>query len=169
LHLTVGKIDADRHDLHARFYLNGNCFEPDLSRFWPVDPALVEQLPPTVLDEVARYQMGEKVVVDFPDAWRKNVIETKRAITIRPWEFGGQDGHDRWAPSLDLPVWLRTERALREITRDGGEDSFTEDYLVTLQSLVENPAVNLIIETCVKHQVTPEELLGEAQPYEVGF
>jgi len=170
LHLTVGKIDADRHDLHARFYLNGNCFEPDLSRFWPVDPELVEQLPPTVLDDVARFQMGEKVVVDFPDAWRKNVIETKRAISsIRPWEFGGQDGHDRWAPALDLPVWLRTERALREITRDGGEDSFTEDYLVTLQSLVENPAVNLIIETCVKHQVTPEELLGEAQPYEVGF
>jgi len=170
LHLTVGKIDADRHDLHARFYLNGNCFEPDLSRFWPVDPALVEQLPPTVLDEVARYQMGEKVVVDFPDSWRKNVIETKSAISsIRPWEFGGQDGRDRWAPSLDLPVWLRTERALREITRNGGEGSFTEDYLVTLQSLVENPAVNLIIEACVKHQVTPEELLGEAQPYEVGF
>jgi len=66
-------------------------------------------------------------------------------------------------------VWLRTERALREITRHGGESSFTEDYLVTLQSLVENPAVNLIIEACVKHQVTPEELLGEAQPYEVGF
>jgi len=170
LHLTVGKIDADRHDLHARFYLNGNCFEPDLSRFWPVDPELVEQLPPTVLDEVARYQMGEKVVVDFPDSWRKNVIETKSAISsIRPWEFGGQDGRDRWAPSLDLPVWLRTERALREITRHGGESSFTEDYLVTLQSLVENPAVNLIIEACVKHQVTPEELLGEAQPYEVGF
>ena len=166
LHLTVGKMDADRHDLHARFYLNGNCFAPDLSRFWPVDPALAEQLPPAVLDDVARYQMGEKVVVDFPDAWRQNVIETKSPM--RSWEFG--HGHDRWEPSLDLPVWLRTERALNEITRHGGDSSLTEeDYLVTLQSLTENPAVNLIVEACVKHQVTPEELLAEAQPYESGF
>jgi hypothetical protein len=73
LHLTVGRMDAERHDLHARFYLNGNCFAPDLSRFWPIDPALAEQLPAAVWDEVARFQMGEKVVVDFPDAWRKNV------------------------------------------------------------------------------------------------
>ena len=40
LHLTVGRMDAERHDLHARFYLHGHCFEPDLSLFWPVEPAL---------------------------------------------------------------------------------------------------------------------------------
>ena len=77
LHLTVGRMDAERHDLHARFYLNGNCFEPDLSLFWPVEPELAEQVPPAMLNEIARFQMCEKVVVDFPDAWRKNVMEVQ--------------------------------------------------------------------------------------------
>ena len=38
LHLTVGRMDAEQHDLHARLYLDGNCFEPDLSLFWPSGP-----------------------------------------------------------------------------------------------------------------------------------
>src|SRR5437899_2404032 len=77
LHLTVGRLNDERHDLHAWFYLGGNCFAPDLSCFWPVEPELAEKVPPALLDDVARFQMCEKVVVDFPDAWRKNVIEVK--------------------------------------------------------------------------------------------
>ena len=86
LHLTVGRMDADRHDLHARFYLNGNCFAPDLSRFWPVEPELAAQVPPTMLDELARFQMGEKVVVDFPDTWRQHILEVlaRRPPGARP-------------------------------------------------------------------------------------
>ena len=93
LHLTVGRMDAERHDLHARFYLNGNCFAPDLSRFWPVDPALAEQVPPTLHDELARYQMGEKVVVDFPDAWRKNVIEVRSEVLAHGHHARDLDEH----------------------------------------------------------------------------
>src|SRR6202789_1156128 len=77
LHITVGKMDSDRHDIPARFYLAGNCFEPDMSLFWPIAMELAEQVPLVMLDQLARFQMCEKVVVDFPENWRKNVIETK--------------------------------------------------------------------------------------------
>jgi len=176
LHLTVGRMDAERHDLHARFYLNGNCFAPDLSRFWPVDPALAEQVPPTMLDELARFQMGEKVVVDFPDAWRKHVIEVQAngrqtdgrqlGSLLQRWP------DDEWPNprQLDQPVWIRTGRAAREISDRCGASSLTdEDFVVALQALAENPAASLIVEACVKHQVTPEELLGEVQGYESGY
>lgn len=173
LHLTVGRMDEDRHDLHARFYLGGNCFAPDLSRFWPVDPALAEQVPSTILDELARFQMCAKVVVDFPDAWRQNVIETKRAMSpMSPWEFDGDQGHlSRWEkPGLDRPVWTRTEQAFLELNRRCGDYSITEeDYVAALQALAGDPTVNLIVETCLKHQVTPEDLLGEMPPCELGF
>jgi hypothetical protein len=167
LHLTMGRMDAERHELHARFYLSGNCFEPDLSRFWPVDPSLAEQVPPAMLDELARFQMCEKVVVDFPDAWRKNVIETKketRALDIR----GPQR---RWESSqLDAPVWIRSEHAFREIVRRGAASSFPEeDYLPVLQSLASDPVINLILQTCLTYQVLPENLLDDLEEHELFF
>ncbi|MEI7533964.1 MAG: hypothetical protein WCK57_06295 [Verrucomicrobiae bacterium] len=176
LHLTVGRMDAERHDLHARFYLNGNCFAPDLSRFWPVDPALAEQVPPTLHDELARFQMGEKVVVDFPDVWRKHVVEVlanghqadrhQRGIQLQRWP------DDEWPNPhrLDQPVWIRTGHAVREISDRCSASSLTdEDFVVALQSIAENPAASLIVAACLKHQVTPEELLGEVQTSEAGY
>ena len=168
LHLTVGRIDADRHDLHARFYLAGNCFEPDLSLFWPVEPELAEQVPAALLDDVARFQMCAKVVVDFPDAWRNNVIEQKPKA--RSLAIGGYAGE--WDQrKLDLPRWLRAEQALHEISRRCEAE---EDIVAALQALASDPALNLILEACLKHQVTPEELLTEIQPlepqpHELGF
>lgn len=167
LHLTVGRLDADRHDLHARFYLNGNCFAPDLSGFWPLAPALVAQLPATSLDDVARFQMGEKVVVDFPDAWRRNVIETKRQART----LASNVSTDLWHPSpLERPVWIRVEHALQEIALDCEAAAVGEaDYLMALQSLTGNPVIHLILEICQKYQVLPADLLGELEPYEAGF
>ena len=178
LHLTVGRMDDERHDLHARFYLNGNCFAPDLSRFWPVDTALAEQVPPTMHDELARFQMGEKVVVDFPDAWRKHVVE----VLAHGRQTGGYQWDDdylgqqpqrsgRSDPShLDQPVWIRTGHAVREVSDHCAARSLTdEDFVAALQALAENPAASLIVAACLKHQVTPEELLGEVQGYEAGY
>jgi len=165
LHLTVGRMNADRHDLHARFYLGGNCFEPDLSRFWPVEPSLAEQVPPAMLDALARFQMCEKVVVDFPPAWRKNVIETRketRALDLN---------HSRWeSRHLDLPVWLRAEHAWHELIDRGAASSLTEeDYLSVLQSLDGDPVVKLILEACLKYQVLPEDILGDREEQELAF
>jgi hypothetical protein len=163
LHITVGQMDSERHDIHARFYLAGNCFEPDLSLFWQIDPQLAEQVPQTMLDALARFQMCEKVVVDFPDAWRKNVIEKK--MELRKSERRGD--LDLWeARQLEMPVWLRVEHALREISRNfSGE----EDLLGALQSLDGDPILNFVVQACLQHQVTPEEMLREIQQYEPGF
>ena len=181
LHITVGRMEAERHDLHARFYLNGNCFAPDLSRFWPVDPVLAEQVPAAVLDEVARFQMGEKIVVDFPDAWRKNVIEVlahghqavgHHAFGNYTSGLGLSRSADDWPGTreLDLPVWARIERAAREVSQQCAQAGFTEDdFVAMLHELAENPVAKLVVEGCLKHSVTPEELLGELQPYELGF
>jgi hypothetical protein len=165
LHLTVGHLDADRHDLHARFYLAGNCFEPDLSLFWPVEPELAAQVPATLLDAVARFQMGGKVVVDFPDQWRKNVIEQRRAVPA--WEAA--DHHGPWDPCQevrppDRPEWLRAEAALREISTHCQE----EDFLVALQACADSPDLNLLVAACLKHQVTPDDLLEAMQSPEPG-
>ena len=172
LHITIGRLDSDRHDLHARFYLGENCFEPDMSLFWPVEPELAQQVPPKMLDEVARFQMCEKVVVDFPDAWRKNVVEVLA------------DGHHQRSPlqlshhgewgmgqtRLDIPEWMRAEHALREISeRCAASMLQEEDYLGSLQFLTEDPAATIIIEACLKHQVTPDYVLGETQQAGFGY
>jgi hypothetical protein len=181
LHITIGHLDAERHDLHARFYLNGNCFEPDLSRFWHVDPELAEQVPPAMLDAVARFQMGAKVVVDFPDAWRNNVIEVladgheahghhvEGLRLERPFQH--RLTVERWDPGqLDLPVWMRSEKALREISNRCAISSLQEeDMLAALQSVAGDPALNIIVEACLKHQVTPDEIIGEVQSYDSAF
>ena len=158
-------MDADRHELHARFYLGGNCFAADLSRFWSVDPQLAEQVPSTMLDELARFQMGEKVVMDFPDAWRQNVVEVKREVQV--WDK--RTRHDPWeAEHLHIPEWLRAEQALREIAM-GADLSEQEALFSELQAITKNPFLNQVVAACVKHQVLPETLLDEVQTCEAGF
>lgn len=157
LHLTVGRMEAERHDLHARFYLAGNCFAPDLACFWPVDPELAAQVPASLLDELARFQMGQKVVVDFPDAWHKNVVPV--AIPLRGRQRSGPWQDQR---RLELPEWLRAEQALREIQ---SKDSLLPegDCVAALHSLIEDPALSLVVTACLNHQVAPEDILREVR------
>jgi hypothetical protein len=164
LHLTVGRIGDDRHDLHARFYLDGNCFDPDLSRFWPIDPELAERVPPSVHDTLARFQMCEKVILDFPEAWRRNVIE--RQQPLRKFESAGC--HLDWELS-PAPVWVRAEQALQEIA---GQSELTggieeEELLAILESLHGNSLQAAIVQTCFRYGVTPEELLAQFNAYEL--
>ncbi len=165
LHLTVGRMDEDRHDLHARFYLNGSCFEPDMSLFWPIDAALVEQVPSETLDALARFQMCEKVTVDFPDAWRVNIVE------IKTERMKARDEHDHPLDSFhqgaEIRPWIHFERALLEITQRCEREFVTEpQWLGMLQSLCDDPVNNIIIDACSENGVTPEELLEELSHYE---
>ena len=167
LHLTVGRLDAERYDLHARFYLNGHCFAPDLSRFWPLDPELAEQLPVALHDALARFQMGAPSDVEFPAEWRQNVRVVAPVSRIR--EIGLALGYHE-PLRMEQPDWLRTERAWRALSEAGAASSLTEeDCLYALQGLLDNPALNLILRTCVQHQLTPEELLSEAPFPDPGF
>jgi hypothetical protein len=166
LHLTVGRLEAERHELHARFYLGGNCFAPDLSRFWPVDEALAARVPPMMRDELARFEMGDKVVVDFPDAWRRNVIEVKPPARLRTAAPEAGTGE----PRLEHPDWVRAVEALRDLSARGAMEGFAEDDLFgALHSLATHPAHSLILETCLRHQVRPDDLLEEMESYELPY
>lgn len=87
IHITVGKMDETVHDLHCRFYLKKNQFEPDMSCFWDIGKGLREQLPQELWDRVARYQMSRPGIKEFPKQWKDNVIEVKRVETV-PWNNG---------------------------------------------------------------------------------
>jgi hypothetical protein len=168
LHLTVGRMDAERHELHARFYLAGNCFAPDLSRFWPVAPDLAAQLPATLLDEVARFQMGAKVAGDFPAAWRQNVIEVKPAGSRLALQRDAGLGP---AHQLELPDWLRADDALRDIVQQCEQLGVAQDeFMATLTYLGgEGSVEGIIVNACLKHRVTPEEIVSELQLSEPAF
>ncbi len=161
LHLTVGRMDAEQHELHARLYLDGHCFEPDLSRFWAVDPALAAMVPPGMLDELARFQMGAKVTVDFPDAWRANLVEVKAERRERRELVHAL----RWQlelPELDQPHRSRLEDALADIQRDSSRHGIAEQqWLAELGRLAADDVSHVILTACLEHGVHPDELLAE--------
>jgi hypothetical protein len=166
LHLTVGRMDAERHDVHARLYVGGNAYEPDLSRFWPVDAALAAMVPADVLHEVARHQMGEKVTVDFPDAWRSNLIEIReerRELVHSPrWELEPKE--------LGLHRGFRVDDALADIHRHCEARGIPEQqWLAELGQLAADDVSGIIIETCIAHGVSPDELLAETAQFQFEY
>jgi len=155
LHLTVGRMDQERHDLHARFYLGGNGYEPDLSLFWPIDPELAEQVPASLHHHLAIHQLGAKVTVAFPDQWRENLVETalepRSLVPLRHWDLD----------DLQLPLLTRVEEALEDIHQQCGIRSVREEeWLADLQALAGNEVLQVILAACLKHQVTPDTLLN---------
>jgi len=157
LHITVGRMDQERHDLHARFYLGGNCYEPDLSLFWAIDPELAEQVPAVMHHQLSAYQMGAKVTVDFPDAWRHHLVESapepRSLVPLRHWDMD----------DLQLPILTRVDEALEDIHHQCGVMSVPEEeWLSDLQNLAGNEVLQVILAACLKHQVTPEALINVA-------
>ncbi len=158
LHITVGKMGDEQHDIHARLYLDGNCYEPDLSQFWPIDPGLAGMLPPSLHHELARHQMGGKDILDFPDAWRANIVDVQ---TERPsWQ---PDTHWGWQqPEMSLPMVTRVDDALEEIHERCAASLVEEDHwMAEVSALAVDEVTQIIVEACVKHGVTPDELVAE--------
>ncbi|MGZ4961685.1 MAG: hypothetical protein ACXWC8_03930 [Limisphaerales bacterium] len=168
LHITVGKMDSDRHDLHARFYLDGNCFDPDLSLFWPIERELADRLPDHVLDSVARFQMCEKVEVQFLNAWRKNVMEVKSRDLPTRSELASAD--EFTMRSYEPPAWVRVGMAQRLIEHEfAAARIHEEEYVGALQHLNEDVPSRIIIEACLEHAVSPADLLGELEQQGLHF
>ena len=155
LHITVGKMDQERHDLHARFYLGGNCFEPDLSCFWPIGPELAEQVPASLHHHLACHQMGSKVTVDFPDQWRAHLVEGDREQQRSlPIDYWGSD-------EIKVPAEVRLSDALEEISGRCAILSIQEEEWVSdLHALTAGDVNQVIIAACIKHEVMPEDLLA---------
>ena len=66
LHITIGNLDKEVYDLHARLYIKGNRFEPIMSALWDIGPekdGLVKAISELgfegaeVADKIARQQM----------------------------------------------------------------------------------------------------------------
>ena len=155
LHITVGKMDQERHDLHARFYLGGNCFEPDLGCFWPLAPELAEQVPDSLHHQLACHQMGSKVTVDFPDQWRAHLVEGDRELQRSlPIDYWGSD-------EIQVPAEVRLSDALEEISERCALLSVRkEEWVSDLHALTAGDVNQVIIAACIKHGVTPEDLMA---------
>lgn len=159
LHITVGKMDEERHDIHARFYLAGNCFEPDLSCFWELEADLAEQVPVSMHDELARYQMGARLTVDFPDIWREHLIEsTSEPRTLDPFKDWVLQKEE-----MQVPLEIRMDDALEDISRYCAALSVQEqDWLADIQTMASCEVTNAIINACVRNRVTLEDLVSGA-------
>jgi hypothetical protein len=165
LHLTVGRLDGDRHDLHARLYLGGNCFEPDMSLFWHIEPELAAKLPRELHHEVVRFQMCEKIDVDFPSAWRANIVEVKTERLARPLE---QHGWNPFEP--EVAPYESIEGALQEIAHRCASISVEENqWMAELKGLSGGTVQQIIIEACLRNGLTPKEILGELSHCTFGF
>ena len=155
LHITVGRMDQERQDLHARFYLAGNGYEPDLGSFWQIEPELTERVPKGLHHHLATHQMGERVTVDFPDQWRENLVEAvqefRSSLPVRYWD----------EDEFRVPMLTRLDEALEDIHHQCSAMSVEEqEWIADLQHLAGNEIAQVILAACIKHRVTPESLLN---------
>lgn len=137
LHITMGKVDQDTMDIHARFYLNGYCFDPDLSAFWDIGENVKAIVPKDLWDRVARHQMCKFESRPFPDEWKSNVIEIKTAPYTPAIGYGAGFGSTGYGSTADRRVdWSKTGtwRTLIERAED-----FVDDACKELPELTENP------------------------------
>lgn len=102
LHITVGSMNEDQYDIHARMYISGFKFEPDLSWFWDVEsvlspiPAFLRKfLIKDTAHELAKKQMGTPPPkeIEFPDQWRENIIEIEKPKDVPIKKYDYSDGY----------------------------------------------------------------------------
>jgi hypothetical protein len=89
LHITVGKMDENKHDIHCRIYISGNCWNPDMSLLYDVDWAIKEipewaktLMVSNAADAIARALMCTPAPDNtaFPDEWKANIKEEPRLV-----------------------------------------------------------------------------------------
>ena len=99
--------------------------------------------------------------MDFPDAWRTNLVEVKverRPLLPEPrWDL------DRLDPGLSSR--FRLGEALEEINQRCAALGIPEQqWLAELSTLAADDVSQVIIEACMKHGLSPDELLAEITP-----
>ena len=147
-------MDQDRHDLHTRFYLTGNTYEPDLGSFWAINPELLTEIPKQLHHHLAVHQMGEKMTMDFPDQWRENLVDDVFDRSLLPVQ--------RWDEyEFQVPMMTRVDEALEDVHFQCSAMSVDEmEWMSDLQHLAGNEIAQIILSVCIKHGVTPESLLN---------
>lgn len=82
LHITIGNMGSPMYDMHARFYINGAQFDPNMTLVWDIGDQARRVVPkPALWNEIARAQMCvPPTEIAFPDFWRTNLIEFKSVV-----------------------------------------------------------------------------------------
>lgn len=189
LHLTVGKMDhATQYDIHARFYLDGAEFEPDLSLFWDIGADAAKLVPDTCYNLIARHQMTQAPALDmaYPEQWKENIIEVKTTIGFGTHGFfglgraesngrpdcapNGQTGSNQTTTS-NAPYWdgvpevRRKENALtmaRRAVMADPEATVTPEALDNLMLVLStHPIIDHIREAAIQHRVSIMDIVDE--------
>lgn len=168
LHITIGNMDKGRRDIHCRFYLPGGlCFEPDMSLLWDVGDQVRNLIPSSLLDGVARYQMTEKRIVDFPDKWKQNLVEVRtgnyRETTPMSYQGGlgySHSGVGDWGGSSQ---WTqeREEEAIQSIVNETIELGFDlEDLSSAIQVVDGDALIQLMIQQSAMNRVEFDDVIN---------
>jgi hypothetical protein len=91
-------------------------------------------------------------MVEFPDAWRKNLVESKDEswLAIMHWD------HDE----IHMPVKGRVDKALDDIFYEFSLKRVEDDqWLSELGQLSTNEISQIIFSACFKYEVAPENIL----------
>lgn len=144
LHITVGDMDKPQHSLHARFYYQGDLYEPDMSKFFNVGFAL-DQIPEfarrfmslNMADLLAREAMCQPSSAEFPAQWKENFIRQKTGAMLTPWDWdsaGSSKTHSKYG---DLPDPAKYTEGEYEFDFRSGEQ-----YRLTGGKWVKQPSFN---------------------------
>ena len=115
--------------------------------------------------ELARFQMCGKVTVDFPNAWRKNLMDVEReSQSLLPAATVGI----RNSAELEAPLCFRLEEALEEIADRCAVIAVGErQWQAALKTLSAGDINPIIIEACLRHTGHARRTPRRAVPVQV--
>lgn len=169
LHITIGKMGEKIYDFHARFYVSKVEFSPKLDLFWDVGETIRQMVPANLLDQVARFQMCQKVAVAFPEQWKQNLIEIKPTYTVsnddwrtRGYYQGGlgYSSSNHYDPAS--PEWERLQEACDEAVEEAMKMGGTEKEIRKVVNMLwQCNFLDRLFDAAGKFKVDPEEVLRE--------
>jgi hypothetical protein len=176
LHMTVGKLDQAVYDLHARLYISGHRFDPDMSWFWDVGHVLdgvpAQFLKDNAKDQIARMQMCVPPPADypFPEQWKSNLIEVKRepVQTVyrggfsMGWEERQSDAYPSTYYSKKEPYDHRKDvvQAHKELVEEWTTPTHVDDDpLIYLEWMEEQWELTSVIDNLYRNDVSLKALI----------
>lgn len=185
LHITVGFMDKEQHDIHARMYISGQKIrEPNLLSlfFWDVGdayagvPAHIRPLLPVNCNElIARAQMGATppAGTEFPEIWRTNVMDITPKVVAQyvapavvQQNFGGNHYGvsrrpfcDRSKPNFVFDLRKGAEAlALLVESKPGLELKDALQILAELARVLDDDMLD-ILDVCCQNDCLPDSLV----------
>ncbi len=173
LHVTIGKMNEKKYDIHCRFYRKKRMFEPDMSWFWDIKEAIDaiphrarKYLPTDFEDKTARDEMTEPSDIDFPQQWRDNIIVKPKPPELTVGFTGGPHiGHgSTYSYSGEfVPMWQRAKTAWEEIFKECFKNEVAPDELQEALDvfLTDEHPVAILADAMKRHKLDIDDLYAE--------